>query len=118
MSLATSLELKHSEIDEIEKHLHSFVEWFYDTYYQQNPQRLPVCKYTVHALLHLIRDIRMWGPAAYYWQFPEVPTFNMDVLNHLGAIVWHSRERNQISSSRLSESQHSHASTPTPHFQF
>ena len=42
----------------------------------------------------------------------------MDVLIYLGAIVWHSRERNQISSSWLGESQRSHASTPTPRIQF
>jgi len=81
MSLATSLELKHSEIGEIEKHLTLFVEWFYDTYYQQNPQRLPVCKYTVHALLHLVRDIRMWGSASYFWQFPEVQVFKTGCAN-------------------------------------
>ena len=74
MSMATSMELKHSEIKEIETHLTLFVEWFYSTYYQQNPERLPVCKYTVHALLHLIHDIQMWGPASYFWQFPEVQT--------------------------------------------
>jgi len=72
ISLAMSMELKHSEIKEIETHLMLFVEWFYGTYYQQNPERLPVCKYTVHSLLHLIRDIQMWGPASYFWQFPEV----------------------------------------------
>jgi len=72
ISLATSPELKYSEIDEIEKHLTLFIAWFYNTYYQQNAQRLPVCKYTVHALLHLVHYIRMWGPAVYFWQFPEV----------------------------------------------
>jgi hypothetical protein len=66
------MELKHSEIKEIEVHLMLFIEWFYATYYQHSPERLPVCKYTVHALLHLIRNIHMWGPASYFWQFPEV----------------------------------------------
>ena len=72
MSLATSMELTNTEIDEIEKHLTLFVAWYYDTFYQQDPDRLPVCKYTVHCLLHLIQDIRNFGPASYFWQFPEV----------------------------------------------
>ena len=51
MSLVTSFELGNDEIAEIEKHLTLFVEWFYDTYYQRNYDRLPACKYTVHSLL-------------------------------------------------------------------
>ena len=76
ISLATSPELKYSEIDEIERHLALFLIWFYNTYYQQNPERLPICKYTIHALMHLVRDIRTWGSASYFWQFPEVLAFN------------------------------------------
>lgn len=76
MSLATSPELRYSEINEIEKHLTLFLIWFYNIYYQQDPRRLPVCKYTVHALMHLVRDIRTWGSASYFWQFPEVMTFD------------------------------------------
>jgi len=72
ISLATSPELTCAEIGEIEKHLNSFLIWFYNTYYQQDPRRLPVCKYTVHALMHLVRDVRSWGSACYFWQFPEV----------------------------------------------
>src|SRR6266516_6898910 len=72
MSLATSFELSYAEIKEIETHLVLFVEWFYKTYYRQSQNRLPVCKYTIHCLLHVIRDIRNWGSASYFWQFPEV----------------------------------------------
>jgi len=72
ISLATSPEIKYAEIEEIEKHLTSFLTWFYNTYHQQHPRRLPVCKYTVHALMHLVRDVRTWGSACYFWQFPEV----------------------------------------------
>ena len=72
ISLATSPELEYSEIDEIGKHLALFLKWFLNTYYQDNNRRLPVCKYTVHALMHLVRDVRNWGPACNFWQFPEV----------------------------------------------
>jgi hypothetical protein len=75
MSLATLPELRHSEIGEIEKHLTLFLIWFYNIYCQQDPRRLPVCKYTVHALMYLVRDIRSWGSTSYFWQFPEVVTF-------------------------------------------
>ena len=72
MSLATSFELGNDEIAEIEKHLTLFVEWFYDTYYQRNYDRLPACKYTVHSLLHVVQDVWNWGSVSYFWQFPEV----------------------------------------------
>ena len=114
MSLATSPELRYSEIDEIEKHLTLFLIWFYNIYYQQVPRRLPVCKYTVHALMHLVRDIRTWGSASYFWQFPEVLTSVTGCANCQGAALWHSRGCNQISSTRLRKSHHYHASTPTP----
>src|SRR5271169_2363026 len=72
ISSSTSLELTHGKIDEIEMHLTLFLAWYYDTFYQQDLKRLPACKYTVHCLLHLVQDIRNWGPASYFWQFPEV----------------------------------------------
>ena len=75
ISLATSPELEYSEIDEIGKHLALFLKWFLNTYYQENNRRLPVCKYTVHALMHLVRDVRNWGPACNFWQFAEVGTY-------------------------------------------
>jgi Transposase family tnp2 len=69
MSLAVSMELTHGEIDEIENHLTLFVKWYYDTFYQHNANLLPVCKYTVHCLLHSVQDVRNWGPASYFWQY-------------------------------------------------
>ncbi|THU81651.1 hypothetical protein K435DRAFT_571382, partial [Dendrothele bispora CBS 962.96] len=39
-------------------------------YYQYNPQRLPTCPLTVHALLHIASSIRACGPVWCYWAFP------------------------------------------------
>ena len=86
ISLATSFELKCLEIEEIERHLTLFVGWFYDTFYQRNYERLPVCKYTIHSLLHLIRDVRNWGSALYFWQFPEVPPSPLLMIK--GTAMW------------------------------
>ena len=72
MSLATGYEIESTELDIIERLLKSFTTWFYDTFYRGQYERLPVCKYTVHALLHLSREVRNWGPASYFWQYAEV----------------------------------------------
>jgi hypothetical protein len=72
ISLATSYQVTMEEIDEIETNLNLFTKWYYDTFYQGHYDRLPACKYTIHAILHLVHDIRNWGPSSYYWQFPEV----------------------------------------------
>ena len=79
LSLATSYEITYEEIEEIEKHLMIFLKWFYETYYQYREAQLPVCKYTVHSLLHMVDHIREWGPACYYWQYPEVLSPNIFV---------------------------------------
>lgn len=72
IALATSYEITNEEIDEIETHIERFTEWYYETFYQGKEERLPACKYTVHGLLHLATDIRNWGPASCFWQYPEV----------------------------------------------
>jgi hypothetical protein len=72
ISLSTSYEITERQIEEIELLLRQFLQWFYKTYYANEPSRLPVCKYTVHGLLHLLHDLRNWGPVSYYWQFPQV----------------------------------------------
>jgi hypothetical protein len=58
ISLAISLELTYEDIDEIELQLKLFVAWYYETFYQRDPSRLLVCKYTIHCLLHLVKNIR------------------------------------------------------------
>ena len=96
ISLATSYQIRRNEIDEIEEHLYKFVEWYYDTFYQMKSERLPACKYTTHALLHLTRDIRNWGPASYYWQFPEVKfhqSFYLLIVQ--GTTLWYIGESSQ-----------------------
>ena len=72
ITLATSPEISNDEIEEIETQLTQFVEWFYKTYYQQNQDRLSACTYTIHALLHIPRDVRNWGSALYFSQVPLV----------------------------------------------
>ena len=72
ISLATSYQILDTELDEIEHHLKSFTEWYYATFYQRQYARLPACKYTIHALLHLAREVRNWGSASYFWQYAEV----------------------------------------------
>ena len=42
----------------------------YRFYYQYNPERLPMCPLTIHALLHIADSIEMAGPVWAYWAFP------------------------------------------------
>lgn len=72
ISKSIAFEITFDEMDEMEKQLKHFLDWFYNTVYDGHQQRLPMCKYTVHALSHLIENIREWGSASYYWQFTEV----------------------------------------------
>jgi len=72
VSLSVSYEITHDEITEIEQHLEAFVKWYYETFYDNNYERLPACKYTVHCILHIGQGIRNWGSASYFWQFPQV----------------------------------------------
>jgi len=39
-------------------------------YYQHEPERLPVCPLTIHALLHIPDQIRWMGPCWTTWAFP------------------------------------------------
>ena len=39
-------------------------------YYQHNPEQLPACLVTIHALLHLPDQIRWMGPCWMTWAFP------------------------------------------------
>ena len=72
ISKSIAFEITFNEMNEMEKQLKLFLDWFYNVVYGGHQQRLPVCKYTVHALSHLIENIRDWGSASYYWQFAEV----------------------------------------------
>jgi hypothetical protein len=89
ISIATSIEVEYRQMELMDRQLSLFAEWFYNTFYQNDHERLPACKYTVHCLLHLVRDIRNWGSASYYWQFPEVFFIRMYcVLIETGTFVW------------------------------
>jgi hypothetical protein len=39
-------------------------------YYQYEPDRLPTCTLTIHALLHIADGIEACGPVWAYWAFP------------------------------------------------
>jgi hypothetical protein len=72
VTTATSIEIRYTEMDLIDSQLRLFMDWFHDTFYQRDHERLPICKYTEHCIMHIMRDLRNWGSATYYWQFPEV----------------------------------------------
>ena len=72
ISKAISFEITYDEMTEMEKQLALFMDWFYKDVYAGNVKRLPTCKYTIHALSHLVDNIRAWGSASYFWQFAEV----------------------------------------------
>lgn len=42
---------------------------FISIYYQYDPERLPACPLTIHALLHIAQSIRDMGPVWCYWAF-------------------------------------------------
>jgi hypothetical protein len=46
ISMATSYQVTHREIAEIQNHLGSFIQWYYETFYLGDYHRLAVCKYT------------------------------------------------------------------------
>ena len=72
ITMAASIEIRYTDMDLMETQLNFFMKWFYDSFYQNDHERLPICKYTEHCLPHIVRDIRNWGSVSYYWQFPEV----------------------------------------------
>jgi len=86
-TMATSIEVRLTDIDLMEAQLPLFLKWFYDTFYQNDHDRLPICKYTEHCLVHFIQDIRNWGSATLYWQFPEVLSCPVSELILTGALM-------------------------------
>jgi hypothetical protein len=70
--MAVGYEVTYDEIVEIEDHLTRFAKWYYDTLYGQDYERLPACKYTIHCVLHVARNLRNWGSTLYFWQFAPV----------------------------------------------
>lgn len=74
LSVLTGYEIEFEQLDILEQQLRLFLKWFYNTFYKYENKRLPVLKYTVHALVHLIEDVKNWGPSSYFWQYPQVPT--------------------------------------------
>jgi hypothetical protein len=113
ISVATSYQITDDEIKEVEQLLHKFLEWYYDTFYQMKSERLPACKYTTHALIHIPRDLQNWGPSSYYWQFPEVTVRDIRVLIVQGEAVWYFGQSSQKPRSRSRKSERSHASAST-----
>jgi hypothetical protein len=72
ISKATATDVTYEGIAEMDYQLELFLKWYYETFYGNRAKNLPVCKYTVHGLTHLTKNIRDWGSAAYFWQFAEV----------------------------------------------
>lgn len=86
----TGYEIEYAEIDFVEEQLRLFLKWFYDTFYKYEEERLSVCKYTLHALVHLVQDVRNWGPSSYFWQFAQVRCREAQSLI-VGTVLWCSR---------------------------
>jgi len=72
--LATDYEVLRTDVSEIQTHLGKFIHWFYKKFYRGDSELLPVCKYTIHGLIHLARNVENWGSASLFWQYPQVPT--------------------------------------------
>ena len=87
LNLCLQFEISEKDIDEIELGIR---EWVVDyercvcpfrfqktdsihtssLYYQHEPERLPACPLTIHALLHIPDQIRWMGPCWTTWAFP------------------------------------------------
>ena len=70
--MATSIQVQLTDIALMETQLPLFLKWFYNTFYQNDHNCLPICKYTEHCLVHIVQDVQNWGSTTLYWQFPEV----------------------------------------------
>lgn len=90
LNLCLQFEISEKDIDEIESGIRSWVVDYErcvpppfvsgkskaesihasSLYYQHNPERLPACPLTIHALLHIPDQIRWMGPCWTTWAFP------------------------------------------------
>lgn len=56
-------------MSESNKDLSNLTDWMVRIYYQYNEDRLPACPYMIHALLHIVEDVRNCGPVWLSWSF-------------------------------------------------
>ncbi|CDO68471.1 hypothetical protein BN946_scf184754.g5 [Trametes cinnabarina] len=63
-------EITHAEVAEIRTNLVQWVLKYEELYYQYEPERLPTCLLTIHALLHIADSIIKTGPVWATWAFP------------------------------------------------
>lgn len=68
-SAATSWQVSGDDILKIEQLCGSFVQTYEECYFQQDDQRIHVCRINNHSLQHLGAYIKDLGPACYWWQF-------------------------------------------------
>ncbi|KAI0692136.1 hypothetical protein C8T65DRAFT_586838 [Cerioporus squamosus] len=68
--LCLQFEITTGEVQQIREGLIQWVLKYEKMYYQHNPERLPMCPLTIHALLHIADSIEMVGPVWASWAFP------------------------------------------------
>ncbi|KJA13854.1 hypothetical protein HYPSUDRAFT_151076, partial [Hypholoma sublateritium FD-334 SS-4] len=69
MKMCTQFSITHTEVNQLEQGLESWVKKYEKIYYQYDIKRLSTCTLTVHALLHLADNIRFCGPVWTTWTF-------------------------------------------------
>ncbi|KAG9121451.1 hypothetical protein FRC07_002590 [Ceratobasidium sp. 392] len=65
-------------INQLRVEIAGYVERFEKYYYQYDYDRLPACKLTLHALLHVADDVKLTGPPWASWSF-SIERFCRDV---------------------------------------
>ncbi|THU93069.1 hypothetical protein K435DRAFT_670956 [Dendrothele bispora CBS 962.96] len=70
LNICLQFEISSNDLDELRNGFISWVKDYERLYYQYNPERLPACPLTVHALLHIAPSIEASGPVWCYWAFP------------------------------------------------
>ncbi|THU93897.1 hypothetical protein K435DRAFT_820122 [Dendrothele bispora CBS 962.96] len=70
LNICLQFEITQDEITFLEEGLVSWVKDYETLYYQHDPERLPTCPLTIHAVLHTAPSIKDCGPVWCYWAFP------------------------------------------------
>ncbi|KAJ7048297.1 hypothetical protein C8F01DRAFT_1267845 [Mycena amicta] len=94
VKLCLRFDITHQEINDLEDSIIDWVQKYEEYYYQYKPERLSACTTTIHALLHIPRNIRNCGPVWTWW------TFSME--RYCGFLKYglHSRKRPHANLSR------------------
>jgi hypothetical protein len=71
LGISLAIDYIVADTEEIRHLLADFVNDFYRLFYCNEYERLRVCKYTIHSVLHISDCIEWWGPASHFWQYPE-----------------------------------------------